>query len=58
MGLLDLVESTPRIYAFHPPASAKSTMPAPVAQPRTLYDKIWDDHVMSVAVPLARRVRR
>ena len=23
-------------------------MPAPVAQPKTLYDKIWDDHVMYV----------
>ena len=21
-------------------------MPAPLQQPRTLYDKIWDDHVM------------
>ncbi len=25
-------------------------MPAPVAQPKTLYDKIWDDHVMYVHV--------
>lgn len=22
-------------------------MPAPVQKPRTLYDKIWDDHVVS-----------
>ena len=25
------------------------TMPAPVPKPRTLYDKIWDDHVVCVA---------
>ena len=24
-------------------------MPAPVPKPRTLYDKIWDDHVVCVA---------
>ena len=28
-------------------------MPATVLQPRTLYDKVWDDHVMFVAVQLA-----
>jgi hypothetical protein len=25
-------------------------MPAPVPGPRTLYDKIWDDHVVYVSV--------
>ena len=25
---------------------SNTIMPAPVAQPKTLYDKIWDDHVV------------
>ena len=31
-----------------PKAHPSATMPAPVAQPKTPYDKIWDDHVMYV----------
>lgn len=27
---------------------APLNMPSPVSKPRTLYDKIWDDHVMYV----------
>ena len=30
------------------PKTTTANMPAPVAQPKTLYDKIWDDHVMYV----------
>lgn len=34
-------------------------MPAPVAKPRTLYDKIWDDHVMYASCdPLLRHEQR
>jgi hypothetical protein len=29
-------------------AFAPLNMPSPVSKPRTLYDKIWDDHVMCV----------
>ena len=29
-------------------------MPAPVSQPKTLYDKIWDDHVMYVHLLISR----
>ena len=31
-------------------------MPSSVSQPRTLYDKIWDDHVMHVTFFAAVRV--
>lgn len=29
---------------------APLNMPSPVSKPRTLYDKIWDDHVMYVTL--------
>ena len=49
---ISLVESKCLVYiaSF---SSPPSTMPAPVLQPRTLYDKIWDDHVMFVVTELS-----
>jgi len=31
-------------------------MPAPVQKPRTLYDKIWDDHVMLANLTVRLRI--
>ena len=42
MQLLETVESP--AVGFTPP----SNMPTAIQAPRTLYDKIWDDHVMWV----------
>ena len=36
------------------PKITATNMPAPVAQPKTLYDKIWDDHVVYVHLVISR----